>query len=90
MPPATSRFVVELFQFVNDIVFHLQHLGVRRADPDRLREVFDRFASVEKNGNRYMTSEDFVRSYLGLYEHNDYNKKTVRLVGNIVDTSKDG
>jgi hypothetical protein len=37
-----------------------------------------------------MTPEDFIRSYLGLYKDQDYNPKTVRLLGSILDTSKDG
>lgn len=64
--------------------------GIRRADPDKLREVFNRFASVEKADQRYMTNEDFIRGYLGLYNEPDYNPNTVKLLGNILDTSKDG
>lgn len=52
--------------------------------------MFNKFASIEKQGERYMTSEDFIRSYLGLYTEPDYNEKTVKLLGNILDTSKDG
>lgn len=63
---------------------------VKRADPDRLRDVFLKFATVEKNGQRYMTCEDFIRSYLGLYTEDDYNQRTVKLLGEILDTSKDG
>lgn len=37
-----------------------------------------------------MTSEDFIRSYLGLYNEDNYEPKTVKLLGNILDTSKDG
>lgn len=37
-----------------------------------------------------MTPEDFMRSYLGLFTEPDYNNKTVKLLGNILDTSKDG
>lgn len=37
-----------------------------------------------------MTNEDFIRGYLGLYNEPDYNPNTVKLLGNILDTSKDG
>ncbi|XP_023225510.1 calcium-binding mitochondrial carrier protein Aralar1-like [Centruroides sculpturatus] len=63
---------------------------VRRADTERLREIFLKYASVEKDSDKFMTPEDFVRGFLGLYRHDDYNPNTVRLLGNILDTSKDG
>ncbi|XP_013779332.1 calcium-binding mitochondrial carrier protein Aralar1-like [Limulus polyphemus] len=63
---------------------------VRRADSERLRQVFLKYASIEKNGEYYMTPTDFVRGYLGLYQESNYNPTTVQLLGNILDTSKDG
>ena len=48
------------------------------------------YASQEKNGERFMTASDFVRSYLGLYTDADYNPDSVNLLAGIVDTSKDG
>lgn len=48
------------------------------------------YASQEKNGERFMTPSDFVRSYLGLYTNPDYNPDSVNLLAGIVDTSKDG
>ena len=38
----------------------------------------------------YITAEDFVRKYLGLFTTADHNKKSVKLLGGIIDTSKDG
>lgn len=63
---------------------------MRRADHDKLKTVFDKYASVEKNGERFMTHEDFMRQYLKLYEESNYNKDTVNILGGILDTSKDG
>jgi len=37
-----------------------------------------------------MTGEDFVRNYLGLLTTPDHNRKSVKLIGGIIDTSKDG
>ena len=37
-----------------------------------------------------MTPEDFIRKYLVLHDHLNYNPKTVKLLGSILDTSKDG
>jgi len=62
----------------------------RRADPEKLKEIFDKYASVEQNGERFMTPDDFVRNYLGIYKSENYNPKTVYLLGSILDTSKDG
>ncbi|GLV42105.1 aralar1 [Carabus blaptoides fortunei] len=63
---------------------------VKRANPDSLHEVFNKYASQEKNGEKFMTPEDFVRGYLGLFSATDYNKESVRLLAGIVNTSKDG
>ena len=48
------------------------------------------YATKEKNGERFMTPADFVRSYLGLYTDADYNPDSVALLAGIVDTNKDG
>ncbi|XP_043276553.1 calcium-binding mitochondrial carrier protein Aralar1 isoform X2 [Venturia canescens] len=63
---------------------------LKRADTERLHEIFNQYASQEKQGERFMTPTDFVRSYLGLYTDADYNPDSVALLAGIVDTSKDG
>ncbi|XP_050300438.1 calcium-binding mitochondrial carrier protein Aralar1 isoform X2 [Anthonomus grandis grandis] len=63
---------------------------LKRASPSQLQEIFNKYASVEKNGEKFMTPNDFVIKYLGLLNEKDYNADTVRLLGGIVDTSKDG
>ncbi|KAG8040178.1 hypothetical protein G9C98_000748 [Cotesia typhae] len=63
---------------------------LKRANSERLHEIFDQYATQEKNGERFMTPSDFVRSYLGLYTDSDYNPDSVALLAGIVDTSKDG
>ncbi|KAK2583012.1 hypothetical protein KPH14_009057 [Odynerus spinipes] len=63
---------------------------LKRANSDRLYEIFHQYATQEKNGERFMTPSDFVRSYLGLYTDADYNPDSVDLLAGIVDTSKDG
>ncbi|KAK9736869.1 EF-hand domain pair [Popillia japonica] len=63
---------------------------LKRANPDQLLEIFNKYASVEKNGEKLMTPEDFIRRYLGLFEGSDFNADSVRLLASIVDTSKDG
>ncbi|XP_063909682.1 calcium-binding mitochondrial carrier protein Aralar1 isoform X2 [Zophobas morio] len=63
---------------------------LKRANPDHLRDIFDKYASKEKNGEKFMTAEDFVIKYLGLFGPENYNAHSVGLLAGIVDTSKDG
>lgn len=37
-----------------------------------------------------MTKEDFIRRYLGLYTEDNFNPRTVNILGGVLDTSKDG
>ncbi|XP_030310096.1 calcium-binding mitochondrial carrier protein Aralar1 [Calypte anna] len=62
----------------------------KRADPAELRNIFLQYASVEKDGEHYMTPEDFVQKYLGLYTDPRYNPKTVQLLAGVADQTKDG
>ncbi|KOB73136.1 putative mitochondrial solute carrier, partial [Operophtera brumata] len=63
---------------------------LKRADTEKLHEIFLKYATVEKNGEKCITSEDFVRKYLGLFDEDDYNKESVKLIAGIVDMDKDG
>lgn len=63
---------------------------LKRADTDKLHEIFLKYATVEKNGEKYITSEDFVRKFLGLFDEDDYNVESVKLIAGIVDMDKDG
>ena len=55
--------------------------SVRRADEQRLRQVFNRYASVKKGDESFMTHEDFIIHYLKLFPEERYNKKTAHLLG---------
>lgn len=63
---------------------------LKRASTDKLKEVFLKYASQHKDGEAFMTSEDFVRKYLGLFTDATFNDESVRLLAGIADTSKDG
>ncbi|XP_017101159.2 calcium-binding mitochondrial carrier protein Aralar1 isoform X1 [Drosophila bipectinata] len=63
---------------------------LKRASTEKLREVFQKYASIQKNGEHFMTSEDFVRNFLGLFTESAFNDESVRLFAGIADTSKDG
>ncbi|NXJ25147.1 CMC1 protein, partial [Dicrurus megarhynchus] len=62
----------------------------KRADPVELRNIFLQYATVEKDGEHYMTPEDFVQKYLGLHTDPHYNPKTVQLLAGVADQTKDG
>lgn len=69
----------------------LQVQLTKRADPNELKVIFQKYASVvEKDGERYMTPNDFVQKYLGLHTQLHYNPKTVQLLAGVADTTKDG
>ena len=63
-----------------------------------LREIFNRYATVERDGQQFMTAEDFVYRYLGLFDDGTdgdegskrkINTESIRLLAAIVDTNKD-
>ncbi|XP_058064276.1 calcium-binding mitochondrial carrier protein Aralar1 isoform X1 [Anopheles bellator] len=61
-------------------------MHIKRATTEKLREIFSKYATQQLNGEPHMTSEDFVRSFLG----QSYNEESTNLVAGIADTSKDG
>lgn len=63
---------------------------LKRADPKKLNDIFNKYASIDKDGVKYMTSDDFIRSYLGILSGDNANPESIRLLAGIVDTSKDG
>ena len=63
---------------------------IQRADLQRLKEVFTKYASVTEGGEKFLTYEDFVVRFLGLLPEDDYNKETLALFGGILDQGKDG
>uniref|UniRef100_A0A8C0XTX5 Uncharacterized protein n=1 Tax=Castor canadensis TaxID=51338 RepID=A0A8C0XTX5_CASCN len=48
------------------------------------------YASAEVDGEHYMTPEDFVQHYLGLYNDPNSNPKIVQLLAGVADQTKDG
>lgn len=47
---------------------------LKRASTEKLREIFNKYASKDIKGEKYMTSEDFVRKFLGLFPDKDFNE----------------
>lgn len=62
----------------------------KRADPAELRAIFLKYASIERNGEFFMSPNDFVTRYLNIFGENQPNPKTVELLGGVVDQTKDG
>lgn len=62
---------------------------LKRANTEKLQGIFNKYASVEVQGEKYMTPDDLIRKFLGLYAFPNYNTKSVKLLAGIIDTSKD-
>jgi solute carrier family 25 (mitochondrial aspartate/glutamate transporter), member 12/13 len=52
---------------------------LRRATTEKLRDIFNKYASAKTDKESFMTSEDFVRGYLGLFPGTEYNEVSDRL-----------
>uniref|UniRef100_A0A8C4SBT9 Solute carrier family 25 member 12 n=2 Tax=Erpetoichthys calabaricus TaxID=27687 RepID=A0A8C4SBT9_ERPCA len=72
------------------VLLAFQLLSVRRADPNELKGIFLKYASAEKDGERYMTPADFVQKFLSLHTEPHHNPRTVQLLAGVADTTKDG
>ncbi|KAM7071256.1 electrogenic aspartate/glutamate antiporter SLC25A13, mitochondrial [Acridotheres tristis] len=62
----------------------------KRADPAELKTIFLKYASVEKNGEFFMSPNDFVTRYLKIIGDDLSNANTVQLLAGVVDQTKDG
>ncbi|XP_052494544.1 electrogenic aspartate/glutamate antiporter SLC25A13, mitochondrial isoform X3 [Budorcas taxicolor] len=62
----------------------------KRADPAELKTIFLKYASIEKNGEFFMSPNDFVTRYLNIFGESQPNPKTVELLSGVVDQTKDG
>ncbi|KAJ7415420.1 Calcium-binding carrier protein Aralar2 [Willisornis vidua] len=62
----------------------------KRADPAELKTIFLKYASVEKNGEFFMSPDDFVTRYLKIIGDGLPNASTVQLLAGVVDQTKDG
>jgi len=62
---------------------------IKRADTQQLKAIFDKYASLEVEGVKYMTDEDFVIKYLELLPATNYNKESLNLLCGVLDQSKE-
>ncbi|XP_071788674.1 electrogenic aspartate/glutamate antiporter SLC25A12, mitochondrial-like [Asterias amurensis] len=63
---------------------------VKRADTAQLRQIFSKYAGVDKDGEKFMNAEDFIRGFLGMQPERNYNPHTMKLLAGVVDQTKDG
>ncbi|XP_067282688.1 electrogenic aspartate/glutamate antiporter SLC25A13, mitochondrial isoform X2 [Pseudorasbora parva] len=63
---------------------------IKRADPADLKSIFLKYASVEKNGEHYMSPEDFVSKFLHAQTDIRLSKEATVLLAGVLDQTKDG
>ncbi|KAE9545349.1 hypothetical protein AGLY_000892 [Aphis glycines] len=63
---------------------------LKRATTEQLLEVFNKYATVEKQGEKYINSVDFIKNYIGILNEPSSDLDSLRLLSGIVDTNKDG
>eukprot|EP00092_Neocalanus_flemingeri_P036323 GFUD01039545.1.p1 GENE.GFUD01039545.1~~GFUD01039545.1.p1 ORF type:complete len:696 (+),score=160.55 GFUD01039545.1:64-2151(+) len=63
---------------------------IKRADTQKLQTVFEKYASLEIEGVKFMTKEDFVIKYLELLPVANFNKESLHLLCGVLDQSKEG
>ncbi|CAH8580141.1 unnamed protein product [Heterobilharzia americana] len=61
-----------------------------KTDTESLRSVFNKYASINANGQLYMTPKDFVIRYLRLFNEENYNDLSVNCIASAADITKDG
>ena len=52
-------------------------------------QVFEKYASIEENGEKFMTNEDFVVKYLQLLPQKNFNHETLFILAGVIDSNKD-
>uniref|UniRef100_A0A672HPR8 Solute carrier family 25 member 13 n=1 Tax=Salarias fasciatus TaxID=181472 RepID=A0A672HPR8_SALFA len=68
----------------------LQALLPRRADPAELRAIFEKYASVKKNDEHFMSPQDFVNRFLHAHVDIRLSDEATTLLAGVVDQKKDG
>ncbi|XP_016138766.1 calcium-binding mitochondrial carrier protein Aralar2 isoform X2 [Sinocyclocheilus grahami] len=63
---------------------------IKRADPAELKSIVLKYASVEKNGEHFMSPEDFVSKFLHAQTDIQLSKEATGLMAGVVDQTKDG
>lgn len=48
------------------------------------------YATVEKQGEKYINSVEFIKNYIGILNEPSSDLDSLRLLSGVVDTNKDG
>ncbi|XP_049890989.1 electrogenic aspartate/glutamate antiporter SLC25A13, mitochondrial isoform X1 [Epinephelus moara] len=62
----------------------------RRADPTELKAIFEKYASVKKNDESFMSPQDFVSRFLHAHTDIRLSDEATKLLAGVVDQKKDG
>ncbi|XP_005728968.1 calcium-binding mitochondrial carrier protein Aralar2 [Pundamilia nyererei] len=62
----------------------------RRADPTELKAIFEKYASVKKNEEYFMSAQDFVSRFLHAHTDILLTNEATNLLAGVVDQKKDG
>ncbi|XP_072225954.1 electrogenic aspartate/glutamate antiporter SLC25A13, mitochondrial isoform X1 [Leuresthes tenuis] len=62
----------------------------RRADPTELKGIFEKYASVKKNDDSFMSPQDFVERFLHAHTDIRLSDDAANLLAGVVDQKKDG
>uniref|UniRef100_A0A3Q1GTW3 Solute carrier family 25 member 13 n=1 Tax=Acanthochromis polyacanthus TaxID=80966 RepID=A0A3Q1GTW3_9TELE len=68
----------------------LQAVLPRRADPTELKAIFEKYASVKKNDDCFMSPQDFVSRFLHAHTDIQLSDEATKLLAGVVDQKKDG
>uniref|UniRef100_A0A665VC07 Solute carrier family 25 member 13 n=1 Tax=Echeneis naucrates TaxID=173247 RepID=A0A665VC07_ECHNA len=68
----------------------LQGVLPRRADPTELKAIFEKYASVKKNDEHFMSAQDFVSRFLHAHTDIRLSDEATKLLAGVVDQKKDG
>lgn len=52
--------------------------------------LFFQYATVEKQGEKYINSVEFIKNYIGILNEPSSDLDSLRLLSGVVDTNKDG
>lgn len=66
------------------------HSVVQELAIQRYKRVFNRFATIEKNGEKFMTKEDFVSAIAPGEDYKRLQRSQYGILFNVADQSKQG
>jgi len=66
------------------------HSAIQEQAIQRYKRVFNRFATIEKNGEKYMTKEDFISAIAPGEDYKRLQRSQYGILFNVADQSKQG